>query len=102
MVAGDGSSTWGKFIEDNVRLKHRLNTLKERHADCWECQSVNEEQKLVEPIGSHNLGTKFMNGQHLRSQQLIAIDHWADQLPGFYYGRFDIKYTTWEALFTGK
>ena len=103
VVTGDGSSTWGKLIEGNVRLKHRLKTLKERHADCWDCQSVNEEQKLVEPIGSHNLGTKFMNGQHLGSQQLTAyIDHWADQLPGFYYGRFDIKYTTWEALLTGK
>ena len=103
VLTGDGISPWGKLIESNIRLSHRLKLLKERHADCWEIPSVKGEQKLVEPIGSHNLGTKFLSGQHLRSQSLTAcLDHWADQLPGFYYGRFDIKYTSWDALLAGK
>ena len=102
-VIGDGKSSWGKLIEQNIRVTHRIKLLKVRHADCWEHLSVVGEQKLIEPIGSHNLGTKFLSGQHLNSPELVAcLDHWADQLPGFYYGRFDIKYVSWEALIEGR
>lgn len=102
-VTGDGKSSWGKLIEQNNRVAHRIKLLKKRHADCWEQLSVAGEKKLIEPIGSHNLGTKFLSGQHLSSLTLTnCLDHWANQLPGFYYGRFDIKYASWEALLEGR
>ena len=44
-----------------------------------------------------------MNGNYLNSILLEKrISHWADQLPGFYYGRFDVKYKDWDSLLAGK
>ena len=44
-----------------------------------------------------------MNGNDLNSILLEKrISHWADQLPGFYYGRFDVKYKDWDSLLAGK
>ena len=32
----------------------------------------------------------------------ILLKQWSDQLPGFYYGRFDIKFKSWEAIQKGE
>ncbi len=56
----------------------------------WDAIAPKGQTQLIEPIGSHNLGTKFINGNALKSSAIEArIHQWADQLPGFYYGRFD-------------
>ena len=39
-----------------------------------------------------------MNSSELSKQ----LDAWADQLPAFYYGRFDVKYQNWEGLLQGE
>lgn len=49
-------------------------------------------EKLLEPIGNHNRGTKFLDGNHLRSQDLLYFfDALSCQIPHFHYGRFDLK-----------
>lgn len=102
-VTGDGVSTWGKLMRDNPRISHRIKTLKVSHATLWNSVSVAGEKKMVEPIGSHNLGTTFLNGNDYYSEELIQqVAHWANQLPAFYYGRFDVKYADWDDLIQGR
>ncbi|MGB2514469.1 MAG: hypothetical protein ACPIAA_06085 [Flavobacteriaceae bacterium] len=102
-ITGDGRSTWGELIAQNMRIAHRLKVFKKTHRYLWNEPSISGQVKLIEPIGSHNLGTQFLNGQHLHSNKLEAqLDHWANQLPGFYYGRFDIKFDHWEDLLRGE
>ena len=55
--------------------------------------------KEGQPIGSHNLGTTFINENGRINPRLTsAIRTIADTLPGFQYGRMDIKFNTWEEL----
>jgi hypothetical protein len=48
--------------------------------------------KLLEPIGNHNRGTTFLNGNHLSNQDLLYFfDALTCQIPNFHYGRFDLR-----------
>ena len=101
-VIGDGKHTWGQLIEQQVRVAHRLGDLKQVWASDWDRLSEPNKTLLVEPIGSHNRGTKFMDGRDQISNALTAqVNHWANQLPGFYFGRFDIKFQSWNELTQG-
>lgn len=103
VLKGDGKSSWEELLRKNLRVKHRLEDLLKRDFIDWSAIAPNGAQQLIEPIGSHNLGTKFINGNDLNSTLLEKrISHWADQLPGFYYGRFDVKYKDWDSLLVGK
>ena len=102
-LQGDGVHTWEELLHAEVRVSHRWKEIKAREKISWGSIADKGERHLVERIGSHNLGTKFNNGSQLNSMQLCKqLDHWADQLPTFYYGRFDVKYQNWEALLMGK
>lgn len=102
-LVGDGESSWGELIKRNERIAHRTQELQAQFSNRWnECAKKNEHL-LVEPIGSHNRGTQFLNGKQHNSVQLLnQLDQWAKQLPAFYYGRFDIKFNSWEELQQGK
>lgn len=102
-VYGDGQSTWGELIQSNIRVAHRLKELASRYENRWNELALESEFLKVEPIGSHNLGTQFLSGQHLINTSLNeCMDTLANQLPGFNYGRFDIKYKQWESFIRGK
>ena len=103
VLKGDGKSSWEELLRKNLRVKHRIEDLLERESIDWKEIAAKGTQHLIEPIGSHNLGTKFINGNDLNSTLLEErINHWADQLPGFYYGRFDVKFKDWDSLLQGK
>ncbi len=55
--------------------------------------------KEGQPIGSHNLGTTFIDERKRITPELTkAIERIAAYLPEFTYGRMDIKFNTWEEL----
>ena len=52
----------------------------------------NGETVLLEPIGNHCRGTRFINYNHIIDQQLHDIfDSISRPIDGFYYGRYDLK-----------
>jgi hypothetical protein len=103
VLKGDGQSSWEELLRKNMRVKHRLEDLLKRATINWQDIPSKGTHQLIEPIGSHNLGTKFTNGIKLNSTILERrINQWADQLPGFYYGRFDVKYKDWNSLLKGE
>lgn len=99
-VQGNGKSTLKQLIQQNPRFAMQVNQLKKRY-DLNEVLAEGEERCLV-PFGNHNRGTTFYDG---RNQLTIALTStWTkilDQVEGFYYGRLDIRFASWEALEAG-
>jgi hypothetical protein len=61
------------------------------------------EEFLLVPYGNHVRGAKFVDVSHLIDEQLTnSIDAVCRQVDGFYYGRMDVRYNTWEELREGK
>ena len=61
------------------------------------------ESLLLEPIGNHARGTKFLNGNHLIGPELLAaFEPLCRSIEGVHYGRFDLKCASAEALLRGE
>ncbi len=89
---GDGKSTFEQLIEQNIRAVFRKEYLLQRYKDQLNDILKKGESILIEPIGNHNRGTVFLDATDLITKQLEdQIDQIAQQIEGFYYGRFDIK-----------
>ena len=59
--------------------------------------------KLVVPYGNHSRGAKFIDlTDKLNEGLLETMNTLCLQVPGFYFGRLDIRYNTWEELCSGK
>lgn len=98
-VIGDGKSTTMELLNANPRavLTADLSSefLRKQGNEILEKGMV----KLIEPIGNHSRGTKFLNDEHEIDQQLTAaINEIANQIPDFYFGRFDLKCESLEDL----
>lgn len=98
-VTGDGISTLKTLIENHDRAKLYVSLLTELHQKDFDFILQKGEEKILNIIGNHAKGTQFINGNYLINKSLEnAIDTFAKQIPGFYYGRLDIKYQTMEDL----
>jgi hypothetical protein len=102
-VTGDGHSTVRTLIWRHSRCRAQaaahLANLGE-HAD-----SVPRAGEQVElgAIGNHCRGAMFLEGAHLITPQLTAaIDSIAQRTPGFYFGRFDVRYSDLSAFKAGR
>ncbi|RXP63524.1 hypothetical protein EC396_01585 [Lutibacter sp. HS1-25] len=98
-VCGDGISTLKKLIENNERAKLHIPLLNKLHQNNLNLILQKDEEKILNFIGNHSKGTQFINGNNLINNNLeTAIDKIMQQIPGFYYGRLDIKYQSFEDL----
>lgn len=60
------------------------------------------ERVLLEPIGNHSRGTKFLNAnEHVDDQLKSVFEKLVLSMPDFYYGRFDVKTNSLEDLKKG-
>jgi hypothetical protein len=102
-VMGDGKSTLQQLIMKLDRAKLQWDALKEVYAD--NLLDVVPDGKRIElvSIGNHCLGTKFLDGSHLINADLHkAFDTISQQIPEFYFGRFDLRCKTIEDLYRGE
>lgn len=94
-VVGDGKSSVLELVTAKPRALLQLERLQSSHGNEF-LHSIPEVGKRVSlgEIGNHSKGTYFINGNHLiNSQMIAAFDRIAEQIPGFNYGRFDLKCT---------
>ena len=101
-IKGDGKSTFQELLQQDIRAVFRLDYLLDRYKS--QLNEIVQKDKviLIEPIGNHNRGTKFLDASHLISKNLSdEIDLVAKSIDGFYYGRFDIKTKSIEDLQNG-
>ena len=101
-VIGDGKSTLKELIQQDSRAKLYLHLFSEIHSESInEILQKNKEIKLS-AIGNHSKGTQFINGNHLICKDLEStFDTFCDEIPGFFYGRIDIKYNSFDDLKKG-
>lgn len=103
VVTGDGTSTIKDLICKTPRFQLQLEVLKKEYGD--QLQRVLQKEEVVNlvPFGNHARGAKFLDGSNLITPKLTAtIDEIAQQIPEFYFGRFDIMYNNFEELERGK
>ncbi|NVK09242.1 MAG: hypothetical protein HWD89_09315 [Tenacibaculum sp.] len=101
-VTGDGTSTLKELILADERAKLYIELFSKIHQDkLTEIPIKNKVIKLT-AIGNHSKGTQFINGNHLISDKLTTtFDKLSKSIPGWYYGRIDLKYNTFEELEKG-
>jgi membrane protein DedA with SNARE-associated domain len=102
-VLGDGRKTLERLILEDDRAvclaRHYLECNRRR---LELVPGPGERVQLVE-IGNHCRGTVFLDGTALRTPELEAcIDSLSQSLPGFYFGRYDVRVPSEEDLRAGR
>jgi len=102
-VTGNGQSTIQQLLLKDKRFILQLPVLQQLYGDgLKEVLPAGEQRELV-PYGNHARGAKFLDDSHLADAQFTrTIDNICRQVPGFFYGRLDIRYGSWEDLRQGK
>lgn len=101
-VTGDGKSTLENLILRNDRAKLQWEKL--NHSFNGRLQTIIPEGVKLElvSIGNHAMGTKFIDANHLINDRLSrAFDDISSTIPGFYYGRYDVRCASVDDLYTG-
>ncbi|MCI4442505.1 MAG: hypothetical protein JHC39_03270 [Lentimicrobium sp.] len=103
IIKGDGVSTIENLIKKNPRYELQLKVLKQEYGKkLLDILPKGEKLNLV-PYGNHARGAKFIDGSHWISPELTeTFNEMCLQIPGFYFGRLDIMYNTWEELERGE
>lgn len=102
-VKGNGKSTVKELIISCNRAFLQLPRLiKEGKVDLDYTPSPGEEI-ILNKIGNHCLGTTFLNGNHLINREMTnSFDQIAKKIPGFNYGRFDVRCSSETDLIKGR
>lgn len=102
-VVGDGASTLEELILRDERAHIIAGKYLERNADRLSMvPAIGESVRLVE-IGSHSKGAIFREGEWLRSAKLEErIDEISRGIPGFCFGRFDVRAESFGELRKGR
>lgn len=99
-VTGDGQRTIGQLMSYTFRAK--LQIYRQTPEFLNTIPRLDEVVK-IEAIGNHNRGTRFINANHLISEVLTEVfDQISTSIPGFYYGRYDLKFNDLKDLEIGK
>ncbi|MEH6309197.1 NRDE family protein [Olivibacter sp. CPCC 100613] len=101
-VTGDGKSTIANLIKRNDRALFQLEDLYMQYGPILSNILPKGIKQILVPYGNHSRGSKFVDLNHYITEELTTtIDQICQQVPGFYYGRLDIKFHSWEELEKG-
>jgi ATP-grasp domain len=102
-VTGDGIKNIEQLLDEYLRFRLQLKRFRIEQPELLKIVLPKGEKKLMEPIGNHSRGTKFLDATDIVNEQLINIfSGICLQIDGFYYGRFDLKVASIEDLYQGK
>lgn len=91
-VVGDGKHSVIDLLSKNDRANLQVDVSDRRFTDILNLVPKSGEEFIIEPIGNHCRGTKFLNANEFIDEELHgAIDKLAKSIPEFYFGRFDIR-----------
>ena len=101
-ITGDGKSTILELIKKNPRSHLQLETLKKQFGTTIDTVLTENENFILVPYGSHTRGAKFTDETHRATTALNElIESICSRIPGFYYGRLDILFNSFEELNQG-
>ncbi len=103
VMTGDGKTSLGEWIESNPRAAFQKARLYPRFQSEWNRVLPAGETLLLEGIGNHCLGTEFCNGNaHISPAISKVFSDIILKMPGYYYGRFELRAQSFELLEQGK
>jgi hypothetical protein len=103
MIEGDGRATILELLKKEKRYILQLKALTNAYKEQIHAVLAKGERKILVPYGNHSRGAKFIDASERIDAQLTeVIDSVCQKIPGFYYGRMDIKFQSWEDLKAGK
>lgn len=93
-ITGDGVSDLKTLIANHPRFKFQKETHFKHNKQGLDKILAVGETISIGSIGNHIQGCMFQDGSHWKTKEmeskLISI---ADSIPGFYFGRFDIRFS---------
>lgn len=102
-VVGDGRRTLGALIDNDSRAGQLKHIYAPRHAERLDWVVPDGEAVRLAFAGSHSRGAIFRDGTALATPQMTAVfDAIADDVPEFYFGRFDIRFDDIDEVRAGK
>lgn len=102
-VQGDGASTVRVLMAREVRAAFQLERFEREYPDLLEKVPAEGQTLLLEPIGNHARGTKFLNANFLIDADMVnTFRQICARIEGIYYGRFDLKCASVEAMRRGE
>ena len=102
-VTGDGRSTIADLILDDPRAVCLAEKyFDENRSDLERIPEVGEMVQIIK-IGTHSRGAIFVDGGEFRSREIEnSIDAICREVPGFYFGRFDIRFASLDDFIAGR
>lgn len=102
-LKGDGQNTIRQLLLKNKRFLLQMKALQLQYGNELNSVLAAGEERLLVPFGNHSRGAKFVDVTATTSERLTAtINNICTNIPGFYFGRLDIKFDNWTDLFNGK
>ncbi len=102
-VTGDGRSSLRTLIWRHPRYRVQASVFLASLADGGDRIPNAGEVVKLGFMGNHCRGSMFLDGASLITGELTAaIDAIAAATPGFYFGRFDVRYSSIKALMAGQ
>lgn len=91
-MTGDGRTSVGEWCNAHPRAWLVLDYLHKKWSDEWHTVPSAGEVRILEPVGNHCRGTAFLDYTDHYAPILEPVIHSiASQIPGFFYGRFDLR-----------
>ncbi len=102
-VYGDGRSTLGELIARDARAGALKELYLPRHAGRLNTVPAPGEPRRIAFAGSHSRGTIFRDGNRYVTESMRrAFDCIARDIDSFHFGRFDVRFSSIEALQRGE
>jgi hypothetical protein len=102
-VKGNGKSTIEELLNEDKRYVLQIPVLQKTYGEILNTILNDGEKFLMVPYGNHVRGAKFIDDSHLIDEELLnTIDGICKKVNGFYFGRMDVRFNTWEELKQGK
>lgn len=102
VITGDGLCSLRALIWNHPRYRLQVDRFLQRLGPDADRVPARGEHIRLAVAGNHCQGTLFTDGAHLITPALTdTIDRAAKAIPGFFFGRLDVRYTTPEGFKAG-
>ncbi len=102
-VEGDGISTIEELVKKEKRYILQLPSLQSTLGEELSRVLRPGEVQILAPYGNHARGALFLNYSDWADERLVdSIDRICKRIPGFHFGRLDLRYRSLELLKEGK
>lgn len=103
VLTGNGTDSLRELIWKDERARFQHKVFFHRFADRLESVPADGEVIPLVFAGNHAQGSLFLNGNSWITDQLTrSVDELSQKIPGFYFGRYDIRFDSVEDLKLGQ